>query len=106
MTAGNTLLNSFVYRSKCIRRDMTSYFTSCVGIFTRGVHYSLRVHISQGLSVINCFTYLTRSTERLPTLPSNISTISMTVVMTTYSIRVRSVALNIRCEIILWTDTP
>ena len=35
-------------------------------------------------------TYLTRSTERLPTLPSSISTISMTVVKTTlFNMRVQ-----------------
>ena len=72
--------------------NMTRYFTSSDSIITsrRRVEIQRTSEMSPYFTMTKCnklfITYLTRSTERLPSLPSSISTnstISMTVVMTT-----------------------
>ena len=72
--------------------NMTRYFTSNDSIVTsrRRVEIQSTSEMSPYFTMTKCnklfITYLTRSTERLSSLPSSISTIStisMTVVMTT-----------------------
>ena len=72
--------------------NMTRYFTSSDSIVTyrRRVEIQSKSEMSPYFTMSKCnklfITYRTRSTERLPSLPSSIltiSTISMTVVMTT-----------------------
>ena len=72
--------------------NMTRYFTSSDSIVTsrRRVEIQSTSEMSPYFTITKCnklfITYLTRSTERLPSLLSSISTnstISMTVVMTT-----------------------
>ena len=68
---------------------MTSYFTGSVSIFMsrRQVEIQTMSEMTPYFTMTKCnklfITYLTRSTERLPTLPSSISTISMMIVKTT-----------------------
>ena len=72
--------------------NMTRYFMSsdCIVTSRRRVEIQSTSEMSPYFTMTKCnklfITYLTRSTERLPSLPSSISTnstISMTVVMTT-----------------------
>ena len=74
---------------------MTRYFTSSVSIVTsrvsivtsrRRVEIQSTSEMTPYFTMTKCITYRFRSTERLPILPSSISTIStisMKVVMTT-----------------------
>ena len=72
----------------------TSYFTSSISIFTsRRREIQTTSEMTPYFTMTKCnklfITNLTLSTERLPTLPSSISIISMTVVMTTlYLLRI------------------
>ena len=68
---------------------MTSYFTSSVSIFTsrRRVQIQTTCEMNPYFTMTKCnklfIIYLTHSTERLPTLPSSMSTISMRAGKTT-----------------------
>ena len=85
----STRLKDLLHGSAC---NMTRYFTSsdCIVTSRRRVEIQSTSEMSPYFTMTKCnklfITYLTRSTERLPSLPSSISTnstISMTVVMTT-----------------------
>ena len=82
-------IQDLLHGSAC---NMTRYFTSSDSIVTsrRRVEIQSTSEMSPYFTMTKCnklfITYLTRSTERLPSLLSSISTIStisMTVVMTT-----------------------
>ena len=60
---------------------MTSYLTNSVSVYTS----QRRVEIQTSKRNKLFITYLTRSTECLPTLPSSISTISMPVETTLFN---------------------